>query len=90
MGGEYSRDEPLDLVVVRVGVGDHERLSADVLYRAGKKDAVLSFLAQSRLASNPNNQPFFMGAFILVFLFADGIWEAAFDVAAAYLELVAG
>ena len=40
-----------------------------------------------RLISNPDNQPFFMGGFILVFIFADKIFDAAESLAVGYLHL---
>ncbi len=43
-----------------------------------------------RFTSNPNNQPFFMGAFLLVFFFADRIWTLAYKVAGAWFRLLNG
>lgn len=41
-----------------------------------------------RFISNPNNQPFLMGGFILVFLFAGELFDFARDAAGAYLSLL--
>ncbi|MDJ0520999.1 MAG: site-2 protease family protein [Planctomycetota bacterium] len=43
-----------------------------------------------RLTSDPNNQPFFLGAFLLVFFFADWIFDTARTVANAYIGLFFG
>jgi Zn-dependent protease len=40
-----------------------------------------------RLISNPDNGPFFMVAFVLVFIFSDRIWTATARVVHAYLGL---
>lgn len=40
-----------------------------------------------RLVSNPDNQPFFMGGFILVFIFAGEIFDWAGVLANGYLQL---
>lgn len=40
-----------------------------------------------RLARDPNNQPLFMGAFVLFFVFADKIWDVTDSVVFAYLRL---
>ncbi len=40
-----------------------------------------------RIMRNPDNQPFFMGAFLLVFFFAGRIFDTAGKIADAYLEL---
>lgn len=43
--------------------------------------------AYRRLKSNPNNQPLFLGVFVLVFVFAGHIWRFADRAASAYLDL---
>jgi Zn-dependent protease len=44
----------------------------------------------ARLVRNPDNQPFFLGAFLVVFFFADAIFATARDIAKAYLRLYLG
>ncbi len=39
-----------------------------------------------RMIANPNNQPIFTGAFLLIFFFFDGVFAAADSVALAYLR----
>jgi len=43
-----------------------------------------------QLVRNPDNQPFFMGAFLLVFFFSDWIFRTAGTIAWAYLDLFQG
>jgi len=40
-----------------------------------------------RMIANPNNQPIFMGAFLLIFFFFDGVFTAADAISQTYLQL---
>lgn len=40
------------------------------------------------LTRNPDNQPFFLGAFLFVFFFADWIFDTAATIANGYLDLI--
>ena len=46
--------------------------------------------AYRRLARNPDNQPIFMGAFLLVFFLSGDLFALARDLSLSYLALFQG